>query len=151
MNAHDRLKEFMDSFETYFSVFSCKQELRPEFEDILNMDEDNFCKLTQSECFAKGYLLYQYADILSAELNKNRNILMWCENSINQIAAREVEILSMINKHELKMATIFNENQLAGKINEWKITVIARINLLEPKEQNVRRRADCLIEKGKRK
>lgn len=151
LNAHDRLKEFIDSFESYFSKYSKIREVSEEFEEILNLNEEDFSKLTQTECFAKGYMLYQYADILSSELNKNKNILMWCDNAINQIAAREVEILSTINKHEIKMATILNENQLASKINEWKMQVMSRINMLESKEYTVKRRADCLIEKGKRK
>jgi hypothetical protein len=85
------------------------------------------------------------------ELNKCRNILLWCDNSINEIVSREIDTQSQYNKYEIKVAAILKENLVAQKIHEWKTVMVSRINILDPKEQNVRRRAECLIEKGKRK
>ena len=54
-------------------------------------------------------------------------------------------------KHDTKVATIIRNNEIAGRINEWKLTAEGRLENLKSREYNVRRKADILIEKGKRR
>ena len=37
------------------------------------------------------------------------------------------------------------------KINEWKLTAESRLDRIKNREYNIRKKADILIEKGKRK
>ena len=107
--------------------------------------------LNRDDCFNAAYTLYQYADYISVDLNKCRAIFSWCDSSLNEIISREINDLPQFNKHEIKVAEILRSNSIAKNLNDWKIKAQARINMLESKEQNIRRRAECLIEKGKRK
>jgi hypothetical protein len=67
------------------------------------------------------------------------------------IISQESENFSQYTKHEMKEATVIRENMVAKKIHEWNSVAEARVASLKNKEQIVRRKADCLIEKGKRK
>jgi hypothetical protein len=66
------------------------------------------------------------------------------------IISQESENFSQYTKHEVKEATVIRENHIASKINEWKNVAEARSESLKNKEQIVRKKADCLMEKGKR-
>jgi hypothetical protein len=97
-------------------------------------------------------MLYQYADNVASEKASCETIVRWCENSFNSIISNDMEdIAHVIAKHEIKVATIVRTNDLARKINEWKLTAEGRLEPLKNREYNVRRKADILIEKGKRK
>ena len=151
MSAADRLKEFVKNIDNYVNKIVVTQKLQPEYEQLDIMTAQEIDALTKDGCFNAAYTLYQYADYINMELNKCRNILLWCDNSINEIVSREIDTQSQYNKYEIKVAAILKENLVAQKIHEWKTVMVSRINILDPKEQNVRRRAECLIEKGKRK
>ena len=151
MSAADRLKEFVKNIDNYVNKIVATQKLQPEYEQLDIMTAQEIDALTKDGCFNAAYTLYQYADYINMELNKCRNILLWCDNSINEIVSREIDTQSQYNKYEIKVAAILKENLVAQKIHEWKTVMVSRINILDPKEQNVRRRAECLIEKGKRK
>ena len=153
MNAADRLKEFIDGINTYMS---CKNLLptpfNPEFAVAETLSLDALDKLTQSECFNYAYMLYQYADHVAAEKATQDTVVRWCENNLNSILSGEMEEVShVIAKHEMKVATILRNNDLAQKINDWKTVAEGRLSNLINREYNVRRKADCLMEKGKRK
>jgi hypothetical protein len=151
LSAADRLKEFVKNIDNYVNKIVATQKLQPEYEQLDIMTAQEIDALTKDGCFNAAYTLYQYADYINMELNKCRNILLWCDNSINEIVSREIDTQSQYNKYEIKVAAILKENLVAQKIHEWKTVMVSRINILDPKEQNVRRRAECLIEKGKRK
>ena len=152
MNAAKRLDEFVYDLSCYFSGLRIdKINHRKEFNDIELMNTEQLNALTKDECFNGGYTLYQYADYIALDLNKCRSILYWCENSLNEIISREINDLPQYNKYEIKVAEVLRSNTIAKNLNDWKIKAQCRINMLEAKEQNIRRRAECLIEKGKRK
>lgn len=152
LNAAKQLDIFMSSLSDYFNKINIdKTKYREEFNEIELMSIEEIDKLTKDSCFNSAYILYQYADYISLDLNKCRAILYWCENSLNEIVSREINDLPQFNKHEIKVAEILRSNTVAKNLNDWKIKAQSRINFLESKEQNIRRRAECLIEKGKRK
>ncbi len=76
----------------------------------------------------------------------------WCESNLNSIVASEIpEMSGEYLKHDVKVATIRRTHELANKINEWKLTAQARLEPLKSRENNVRRKAEILLEKGRRK
>lgn len=147
-----QLDNFIHELSNYFGALKIdKINHRKEFNELELMNSDKLNSLTKDDCFNGAYILYQYADYISLDLNKCRSILYWCENSLNEIISREIADLPQFNKYEIKVAEILRSNMVAKNLNEWKIKAQSRINTLEAKEQNIRRRAECLIEKGKRK
>jgi hypothetical protein len=49
------------------------------------------------------------------------------------------------------VATILRDNEVAFKIHEWKMTAEGRLENVKNREYNIRRKADILIEKGKKR
>lgn len=152
MNASERLDKFIENIDNYIKS---KNFIGPKFQEEFKVaetfDNEVLSHLTQDECFNYAFQLYQYADAINSELGKSKSVLNWCEDALNRMISNELINMQQIAKHEMKVAAIIRENEVASKINDWKIMAQARIDLLQNKEYNIRRKADCLIEKGKRK
>ena len=79
-------------------------------------------------------------------------MVRWCKDSLGSIVASEVaEIEVQFMKYETKVDLIKRDNDIAKNINEWLLTAESRLELLKSREYNVRRKADILIDKGRRK
>lgn len=122
--------------------------MMPETLDSLKLDS-----LTQQECFEYAFMLMQYADHIGTERAKTQNVIRWCENSLQKMIAQEIEDgeWDTYVKYETKVGQILRNNNVASKINEWKITAEGRLEHLQQRDYNVRRKSDILMEKGKRK
>lgn len=153
MNAADRLKDFLERIDVYVQA----KNINPtpfslEFALAETLDLEKLEKLTSDECFNYAYLLYQYADNIGKERANCENIVRWCISNLDTIIAFEIDqFADIIAKHEIKVAKIIRGNELASKINDWKITAEGRLENVKNREYNIRRKADILIEKGKRK
>jgi hypothetical protein len=110
-------------------------------------------KLTQSECFDYAYRLYQYADYVGTERSECENTIRWCKHNLQSIIALAVNDEEWGNyvKYETKVATILRKDELAAKINDWLMTAEGRLEVIKNREYNIRKKADILTEKGKRK
>ena len=110
-------------------------------------------KLIQDECFNYAYLLYQYADHISHERANCENVIKWCDYNLQSIIAEDLKngVWEQYAKHETKVATILRDNEVAFKIHEWKMTAEGRLENVKNREYNIRRKADILIEKGKKR
>jgi len=154
LNAADRLRNFLDGIDSYITAKNITPTaFRSEFAIPETLSLEQLEKLTQDECLNYAYQLYQYADHLSRERAHCENVMRWCENSIQSIVAEELRtgVWDQYAKHEIKVATILRNDEVAHKINDWKLTAEGRLENLKNREYNVRRKADILIEKGKRK
>lgn len=153
MNAADRLKNFLDGIDAYITAKNVTPTpFNPEFAIAETFTLERMQKLTQDECFNYAYQLYQYADHLSRERAHSDNVIRWCEHNLQSIISEELKsgVWDQYAKHETKVATILRNDDVARKINEWKMTAEGRLENLKNREYNVRRKADILIEKGKR-
>ena len=153
MNLEDRLRHFLQGIDNYIS---CKNlsttQFRADFALVEAFPLEKIERLTQDECFNYAYMLYQFADHVASERASCETTARWCENSLHSIISSEMDDMAhVIAKHEIKVANILRTNDLARKINEWKLTAEGRLEPLKSREYNVRRKADILIEKGKRK
>jgi len=151
--AADRLKEFLDGIESYITAKNITpSKFAPEFALADSLSTEQLERLTQDDCFNFAYHLYQYADHLARERAHCENVARWCDNSLQSIIAEAIpDMMGDYVKHDTKVATIIRNNEIAGKINEWKLTAEGRLENLKSREYNVRRKADILIEKGKRR
>ena len=154
MTAADRLKEFLDGIDRYISGKNITpSKFNPEFAIAETLSLENLENLTQDECFGHAYQLMQYVDHVGTERAHCENVIRWCENSLQSIISEQLAsgVWDQYAKHETKVATILRNNDLAKKINEWKLTAQGRLENLKSREYNIRRKADILFEKGKRK
>lgn len=153
LNAADRLKEFLSRVDIYISCENLSPtKFNPEFAIAETFSLEQISKLTRDECFDYAYMLYQYTDHVASERSKCETALRWCENNLNSIIAHEIKDMSgEYLKYDIKVANILKTNDLASKINDWKLSAQSRLEPLKSREYNIRRKADILIEKGKRK
>jgi hypothetical protein len=151
MTAEERLTAFLNKVDEYIdSKLISSRKVDDEIVKSDNLTVDELQELSQDDCFNNAYQLYQYADYISGERADQENALRWCDLSLNSILAQELDS-QLIAKHEIKLAKVLLENELARKISEWKQHAEARLAKLTSREFNVRRKADILFEKGKRK
>jgi hypothetical protein len=154
LNAADRLKEFLDGIDDYISLKKLKAPANVfnEFQQAEGLSLGNLDNLTQDQCFNYAFMMYQYADHVASEKASQETVVNWCENSLNSILSVEMEDMShIIAKHEIKVANILRNHDLARKIDEWKNVAQGRLAKLVSREYNIRRKADILMEKGRRK
>ena len=153
MNAADRLKEFLSGIDRYIAGENVSPtRFKQEFALAETLSIEQMEKLTQDDCFNYAYQLYQYADHIAWCRSQSENVARWCRENLGSILANEVtQIDVQFMKYETKVDLIKRENDIARNINEWLMTADSRLELLKSREYNVRRKADILIEKGKRK
>lgn len=153
MNAADRLQTFIEGIKTYITGSNiAPTTFNPEFAIAETLSIEGMEKLTQDDCFNYAYQLYQYADHIAWCRSQSENVVRWCKQNLGSIVAHEVtEIEVQFMKYETKVDLIKRNNDIARNINEWLLTAESRLELLKSREYNVRRKADILIEKGRRK
>lgn len=154
LKAAERLKQFLDGIDDYISAKNITPaEFNEEFSEAEKLSTENLEGLTQDECFNYAYQLMQYVDHMGSERAQCENVIRWCTNSLQSIISEAINsgVWDTYAKHETKVATILRNNELANKINEWKLTAEGRLENLKSREYNIRRKADILFEKGKRK
>ncbi len=152
MNASERLKEFTQGIQNYID---CKNLGPPKFTAEYVLPEmfttENLERLTQDECFNSAFMLYQYADYVNSEKGSQEVVIKWCEKALNTIICTETEDMSQYTRHDMKVAHVLRSHDLAKKIDEWKSVAESRVISLGSKEYSIRKKADCLMEKGKKK
>ena len=150
--AAEQLENFRKAVDDYVSLRGVKQvEFSEDFHVANELDLDVMDKLTQQECFNYAYTLYQYANYIQDEINSQRIILDWCNSKLNYVIANNQDNFPQYTKHEMKIPLMIKENSFASKIDSWKMVAQARLQTLEGKDTITKRKADCLMEKGKRK
>lgn len=154
MNAADRLRNFLDGIDAYVNAKNITPTpFNAEFAIAETFTLEQMQKLIQDECFNYAYLLYQYADHISHERANCENVIKWCDYNLQSIIAEDLKngVWEQYAKHETKVATILRDNEVAFKIHEWKMTAEGRLENVKNREYNIRRKADILIEKGKKR
>ena len=154
MNAADRLKNFLDGIDAYISAKNVvPTAFNQDFAVAETLTIEDMDRLTQQDCFNHAYQLYQFADHVAKERAHCENVIRWCNNNLQSIISFEVNSgqWGEYTKHETKVATILRNDELANRINDWKMTAEGRLENIKSREYNVRRKADILFEKGKRK
>jgi len=154
LNAADRLRHFLDGIDAYITAKNITPTpFNAEFAIAETFTLEQMQKLIQDECFNYAYLLYQYADHVSHERANCENVVRWCDYNLQSIIAEDLKngVWEQYAKHETKVATILRDNEVAFKIHEWKMTAEGRLENVKNREYNIRRKADILIEKGKKR
>ena len=152
-NIEQRLTEFLGRIDEYIENKNLGvSNFREELKEAEDFSYEQMGDLSQDDCFNYSFLLYGYADHINVERSKQENVVAFCEEFLNKIIARDYkEVQDVYVNHNVKVAMITQENLVAQKLIEFKNVAESRIRSLKSKEFNVRKKAECLLEKGKRR
>jgi hypothetical protein len=154
LKAAERLKEFLEGIDSYITAKGLTPTaMKAEFALAETLSMEDMQNLTQEECFGYAYQLMQYVDHVASERAQCENVVRWCKSNLQSLIADALNggEWDQYAKHETKVATILRNDLVANKINEWQLTAEGRLEKIKTREYNIRRKADVLFEKGKRK
>jgi len=154
LNSQDRLEYFLNGITEYIegkNLAPC--EFKEEFQKADQISDERLKTLTRDELFDEAFLLYQYADHVGQERAHTENVIRWCNDTLQRVIAYGVQHgeWDKYEKHDTKVATILSNDAIASAVNNWKLTAEGRLEHLRNREYNIKRKAEILIEKGKRK
>jgi hypothetical protein len=151
-NATEEFEDFKRSVDDYIELKGIQSiSFTEDFKIALNLNLDSLDMLTQQECFNYAYTLFAYAGYVQDEHSQQQVVVDWCVSRLNYIIANNEECFPQYTKHEMKIPILIKENSFASKVESWRIVAESRLKRLDGKEILIKRKADCLMEKGKRK
>jgi hypothetical protein len=151
LKASEKLLEFINSINSYIELGNLKfSSFKEEYLLVSNYSSEELDKLTQSDLFDTAYLLYGYATYIQDEINKNKIALQWCNNELEKMIVKHSEEFGQYTKHESKKYILSQNNSYAASLENMREVAESRLQALEGKVFEIRRKADILMEKGKR-
>jgi hypothetical protein len=138
------IDDYINSHNTKFSSF------REEFLLVADLPLDTLKKLTKDELFDNAYILYSYASYIQDDINRNKIALDWCNDQIEKLIVKHNDSFDKYTKHESKKQIIAQDNVYAAKIDQMRLVAESRLQALDGKVYEIKRKADILLEKGKR-
>ena len=143
-NFLDKLDQFTNETNTKFATF------REEFLLAADMEMEQVKKLNQEELFDYAYALYGYASYVQDQINRQKVVFNLCNDQLQKMVAKYNDKFNPYTKHEIRMQMIVVDNEYAASIDNYKQVAEARIQELDGKVYELKRKGDILMEKGKR-
>jgi hypothetical protein len=151
LKASEKLSEHIESINSYIDLGNLKfSSFREEYLLVSNLSAEQLSKCSQSELFDYAYLLYGYAVYIQDEINKNKIALNWCHDQLEKLIVKHQNEFGQYTKHESKKYILAQNNSYAASLENMREIAEARLQALEGKVFEVKRKADILLEKGKR-
>ena len=151
LKASDRLAKHIEQLDSYLDLANVRfSNFHEEFLVSADMSISKMSSLTQKEHFDHAYILYGYASYIQDEINKNKVVLDWCQDQIEKMVVANLNSFDQYTKHEVKKQSIIKENSYAAKCDQMRGVAEARLQSLEGKVYELKRKGDILLEKGKR-
>lgn len=151
LKASDKLAEYISSINDYINVSNTKfSSFREEYLFVADMSSEQLKKLTQVELFDAAYLLYGYATYIQDEINKNKVALNWCNDQMEKLIVKNSQEFGQYTKHESKKHILSTINSYAASLEHMREVAESRLQSLDGKVYELKRKADILLEKGKR-
>lgn len=151
LKASDKLAEHIASINDYINMSNTKfSSFREEYLVVADLSLDQLKKMTQTEAFDAAYLLYGYATYIQDEISKNKVALNWCHDQTEKLIVKHNNEFGQYTKHESKKYILANSNSYAAALENMREIADARLQSLDGKVFELKRKADILLEKGKR-
>lgn len=151
LKASDKLADHINLINDYINSTNTKfSSFREEYLVVANMSAEQLRKLTQVELFDSAYLLYGYATYIQDEINKNRIALNWCNDEMEKLIVKHQNEFGQYTKHESKKHILSQNNSYAASLENMREIAESRLQALDGKVFELKRKADILLEKGKR-
>ena len=151
LKASEKILDHINSINDYINITNTKFiGFKEEFLLVADLSSDSLKKLTQQESFDAAYLLYGYATYIQDEINKNKIALSWCNDQIEKMIVKHNDEFGQFTKHESKKHILAASNSYAASLENMRLVAESRIQALEGKVFELKRKADILLEKGKK-
>lgn len=151
LKASEKLSEHIEAIDNYINASNTKfSSFREEYLLVSDLSSDQLKKLTQQELFDAAYLMYGYATYIQDEINKNKVALNWCNDQMEKLIVRHSQEFGQYTKHESKKHILAQSNSYASSLEHMREVAEARLQSLDGKVYELKRKADILLEKGKR-
>lgn len=151
LKASEKLSDHINSINDYINSSNTKfSSFREEYLMVANLSLDQVRKATQQELFDSAYLLYGYATYIQDEINKNKIALNWCNDQMEKLIVSNSDEFGQYTKHESKKHILAKNNSYAASLESMREVAEARLQALDGKVFELKRKADILLEKGKR-
>tara|TARA_B100000085_G_scaffold246355_1_gene240065 strand:+ start:2162 stop:2647 length:486 start_codon:yes stop_codon:yes gene_type:complete len=121
-----------------------------EWQTAANADVQTLKSLTKDELFDWSYILYSYSTHLQDELNMQKIALEWCNDKLDKMVAKNYDQFSPYTKHEMRRQLIVMNDEFAATVDHYREIAESRVKSLDGKIYELKRKADILMEKGKR-
>jgi hypothetical protein len=151
LKASDKLAEHISSINDYIDSSNTKfSSFREEYLMVADLSLDQLRKSSQQELFDAAYLLYGYATYIQDEINKNKVALNWCNDQMEKMIVKNQHEFGQYTKHESKKHILASSNSYAASLENMREIAEARLQSLDGKVFELKRKADILLERGKR-
>ena len=127
-------------------------EFKDEYLEVANLSLQKLEARNRDQLFNDAYLLYSYASCLQDEVNRHKIMLNWANNQLNNLVAvhKNDYGFDKYTKHEAKVPLMVAENSYAAKVDEMKLVATNKLQSLEGKIYELKKKGDILTEKAKR-
>ena len=139
------VEDFLNASHARFN-----NKFRDDWHRCANADRETISSLTQAELFDWSYQLYSYSTYLQDELNMQKIALNWCNDKLNKMVAKNHDQFSTYTKYEQRRPLIIVNDEYAATVDHYREIAESRIQALDGKIYELKRKADILMEKGKR-
>lgn len=151
LKASEKLAIHMEQINEYINLTNTKfSSFREEYLLASNMSTEELRNLTQQQTFDTAYILYGYSTYIQDEINKNKIAFNWCNDQLEKLVVAHNDSFGQYTKHEIKRQMIIQDNTYAAKIDQMRLVAESRLQCLDGKVYELKRKADILLEKGKR-
>jgi hypothetical protein len=151
LKASEKLSEHIESINNYINSSNTKfSSFREEYLFVADVSSEQLKKFTQVELFDAAYLLYSYASYIQDEINKNKIALSWCNDQMEKLIVKNNDEFGQYTKHESKKHILSQSNSYASSLENMRQIAESRLQALEGKVYEIKRKADILLEKGKK-
>jgi hypothetical protein len=149
--ASEKLAEHLELITQYINTTNAKfSSFREEYLLISDLPAEKLRNLTQQELFDYSYLLYGYVTYLQDEINRNKIALNWCVDQMEKLIVKHNDEFGQYTKHESKKHILSQSNSYAASLENMRQVAESRLCALDGKVYELKRKADILLEKGKR-
>ena len=150
--ASEQLADLKAMVEDFLSASNARfnKKFRDDWHRCANADRETISSLTQAELFDWSYTLYSYSNFLQDELNMQKIALNWCNDKLNKMVAKNHDQFSKYTKYEERRPLIIVNDEYAAAVDHYREIAESRVQALDGKIYELKRKADILLEKGKR-
>ena len=150
--ANEQLAELRMMVDDFLNASHARfnKQFNDEWTTVADADMQTIKSLTQEECFTWSYTLYSYSTHLQDELNMQKIALNWCNDKLDKMVAKNYDQFNPYTKHEMRRQLLVMNDEFARAVDHYREIAETRIQSLDGKIYELKRKADILMEKGKR-
>ena len=150
--ANDQLTELKAMVDDFLKASHARfnKKVNEKWQTAANASQEKLSALNKDETFDYAYLLYGYAAHIQDELNMQKIALDWCNDKLDKMVAKNYHQFDSYMKYETKRNMIVINDEYARVVDHYREVALSRVQSLEYKARDLRRKADILLEKGKR-